>query len=519
MILMLALTVSTCSNPGTEGPSLVVFVVVDQMRADLLERYDSLYTGGFRRLLDGGYRFLSATHDHAETATAPGHATLSTGVYPSRNGIVTNDWFERTAGGWQSVYCFEDTSTHILGLPALEGRSPRNLLRGGLANWVQEADSRAVIASASRKDRAAIALAGTTKGNVYWITENEGRWVTSSFYARDYPRWVDRINRNEMPRLYGDSIWEQTMPPVARAASRADTSAYEGDGVHTFFPHRFHDEVRNADRPGALNRWAYAQTYPDAALAAFAAEALSELDLGKDGVTDFLGLSFSQVDAVGHAYGPLSREQLQNLLHLDQVLGDLMRSLDEEVGENRWVMALTADHGVFSIPEYVAAEGLPASRATAQDFSQLREVFGEFSAMEGDSEEIADSLVAALERLPFVGDAMSIVDLTTPPSADSFTVFMRNSYHPDRWIWGWGSQGSGVAFRFVEGYYPATSARGTGHGSPYYYDRHVPLVFFGKGVARGVSSDPVRTVDVAPTLAALAGIPFPSDLDGKPLLR
>jgi hypothetical protein len=139
--------------------------------------------------------------------------------------------------------------------------------------------------------------------------------------------------------------------------------------------------------------------------------------------------------------------------------------------------------------------------------------------VEGVPQAVADSLIGSLEALPFVEDALSVAELTTPPPPDSFAVLIRNSYHPDRWIGGFGSEGSGVLFRFQEAYYPDPSPHGTGHGSPYYYDRHVPLIFLGPGVSSGVSERPVKTVDVAPTLAELAGIPAPSDLDGAPIMK
>jgi len=519
ILSMLVLAVASCDLGQREPPSLVVFVSLDQVRGDLLERYDAHFTSGFRRLHDDGFRFLNATHLHSKTATAVGHATLSTGVFPARSGIVGNEWRERTTDGWSLVYSVEDTLTHILGLPAMEGRSPKNLLRGGLADWISEADSGAIIVSGSRKDRAAVTMAGKARGHVYWIPANEGRWVTSSFYADDYPGWISRLNREQMPRIFGDSIWEQNVPAVARGASRPDTSEFEGDGEHSFFPHRFHDEVRNPESPSALNRWAYSQPHPDAALGVFAQEAVQALGLGKDMSTDYLGLSFSQPDAIGHDYGPLSREQLDNLLRLDVILGDLMALLDREVGSGRWVMALTADHGVLDIPEHLAESGEEARRATREDFQRLRQAFQAFQDSDANQEENVDSLVATLESFPFVADAMTVVELSTPPAADSFVTLMRNSYHPDRWIGGFGSQGSGVVFRFEEGYYPDASPRGTGHGSPYHYDRFVPLIFFGNGVKAGVSSDPVRTVDIAPTLGELAGIPIPTDLDGRALFR
>jgi hypothetical protein len=388
-----------------------------------------------------------------------------------------------------------------------------------LADWIATADSGAKIVAASRKDRAAITLAGKTRGHVYWIPENQGLFVTSTFYAEEYPTWVDRFNREEMPRIFSDTVWEQTMPAAYRALSREDTAEYEGDGVHTSFPHRFSEEGGDPNRPGALNRWAYSKTHPDVAVGAFAKEAVRVLGLGDDEIPDYLGLSFSQADAIGHDFGPLSREQLENLLHLDQVLGDLMAFLDEQVGEGRWIMSVSADHGALTVPEYLAEQGQEADRASREDLSTLRSVFRAHREEEGDPVERADAVVAALEELSFVADAMTVVEFSSGPPADSFAVLMRNSYHPDRWLPQSGSQGSGVVLRFVEAYYPSTSARGTGHGTPYYYDRHVPLIFFGPGVDPGVSQDPVRTVDIAPTLAALADIETPPDLDGQPLFR
>ncbi len=515
----LIMTSSGCDLLQHSRPNLVVLVVVDQLRADLLDRYDSLFTGGFRRLRDDGFRFTEATHAHAKTTTCAGHGVLGTGSFPARNGIVSNDWLERTPGGWRSVYCMEDTLSHILGRPAMEGRSPANFLRDGLADWIQAADSGALIASFSRKDRAAIGLAARAKGQVYWITENQGQFVTSSYYADTYPGWVERFNLEQMPRIFGDSVWEETLSLGARSRSRRDTVAYEGDGEHTFFPHRFVDETGDLTRTGALNRWAYSQMHPDAAVGALASTAIDEMGLGADGVTDYLALSFSQTDAIGHDYGPLSREQLQNLVHVDGLLGRLMEELDEKVGDGRWVMALTADHGVMTMPEYLAEEGEPGSRTAPDDLATLRTVFARHEHREGDPLAVADELVNDLESLPFVDDAFTVAEMMSGPPADSFTVLFRNSYHPERWHWGYGSQGSGVLFRFSENVLPDSEPRGTGHGSPYYYDRHVPLIFYGAGVDRGVSDTPVRTVDIAPTLAGLAGIGVPSEIDGVILLR
>ncbi len=511
--------VSGCGRWPHPPPSLIVSVSVDQLRGDLLEHYDSLFSGGFRRLLDDGLRFPGTTHAHAKTSTAPGHTTLGTGVHPSRNGIVGNSWLERSPEGWRSVYSVEDSLSHILGFPAMEGRSPANLLRGGLADWLLEADSSAVIVSVSRKDRAAIGLAGRARGHVYWITANQGKFVTSSYYAEAYPGWVERFNLEEMPRIFGDSVWEQTLSLEAREYTRGDSASYEGDGVHTFFPHSFGEEGGDPSRPGALNRWAYGRVYPDVAVAAFAETAISELSLGLDEVPDYLALSFSQTDAIGHEFGPFSREQLENLMNLDRLLGRLMDHLDDRIGEGRWVMALSADHGAMAVPEYRVERGEPGSRPTPADLASLRDVFRAHQSREGDPLDVADTLVAELEALPFVSDAFPVAEIFSNPPPDSFSVLFRNSFHPDRWHWGYGSQGSGVLFRFIEGFYPDPSPSGTGHGTSYFYDRHVPLILLGTGINKGISELTARTVDVAPTLAFLAGIAVPEDLDGVVLVQ
>jgi hypothetical protein len=223
-LLVCLWAVSGCGRWPPKPPALIVSVSIDQLRGDLVEHYDSLFSGGFRRLLDDGYRFLGTTHAHAKTSTAPGHATLGTGVFPSRSGIVGNSWLERSPEGWRSVYSVEDSLSHILGFPAMEGRSPVNLLRGGLADWLVAEDSSAIIVSVSRKDRAAIGLAGRARGHVYWIIPNQGKFVTSSYYAEGYPGWVERFNLEDMPRIFGDSVWEQTLPLEARGHTRGDTA-------------------------------------------------------------------------------------------------------------------------------------------------------------------------------------------------------------------------------------------------------------------------------------------------------
>ena len=518
LILLITIIVSSAcgSRETTEPPRLVVMLIVDQLRGDLLDRYDSLFTGGFRRIQDEGLSFPNTTHDHARTSTAVGHATLSTGLFPSRSGIVANEWQEAVGDRWRLVYSVEDTLSGIVGLPEYEGRSPNNLFRGGLADWVSEAYPEAIVLSVSRKDRAAILMAGKTAGHVYWFVNEEGRFATSHFYRSEYPAWVSEFNAVEVPQLLGDSIWESTIPPGAEALARGDTFAFEGDGVHTAFPHRFLEEVEARD-PKALSLWA-AETTPfvDGAVLGLAVEGMRALGMGQDEVPDFLSVSLSQTDNVGHEYGPLSTEQLDNLLRLDRALGEYLSFLDDFVGEGNWVLGFSGDHGVLTMPEYLESIGEPGHRRTREERAAVRSLISASSEWEGDEDTVARRLAAELEALPFVADAMARPELEGGEPADSFTVLFRNSWHPDRLIWP--MHVAGVMIRYEEGFLPISERTTTSHGQPYYYDRHVPLILMGPGVLPGVANHSVRSVDLAPTLAWLAGVQAPADLDGVSLL-
>lgn len=514
----LSLGASACAAQvqGTpaEAPRLVVLIAVDQMRGDLLDRYAGIYTGGFRRFLDQGYRFTEASHAHAHTETAAGHATISTGVFPSRSGIVANDWSQRTAAGWRSTYSLADTLSPLLGLPGAPGRSPRNMLRTGLADWILAADPQARAVSLSAKDRAAITMAGLSKAETYWIVPSLARFVTSDHYRSEYPDWVVRFNDERMPEIVGDSVWAQTLSAEHRHLARADSADYEFDGIHTVFPHLAWEEAD--PEPPYRNAWALgAQPHMDRAVQLLAQEAVKELRLGQRDHVDYLGLSFSATDYVGHAFGPYSQEQLENLMHLDRQLGELFEFLDREVGRGRWIAGLTADHGVMTMPEHLVASGEdPNARrlVPAAVTAGLQAAVNDATGAGGSDDEIAERLARLVEERGLVAKAYTHRQLTVGEFPDTFAVFFRNSYYPGR------AAGRlsrlGVEIRY--GYnHLLRGPTGTTHGSVYWYDRYVPFLLVGAGVKPGLSHTPVYTVDLAPTLARLARIPAPPDLDGR----
>lgn len=500
------------ADPGPgEDPTLVVVLAVDQLAASLLERYEDLYTGGLRRLLDEGHGFPNATHDHANTFTAPGHVTLATGVHPSRHGIVGNEWFVRDGDEWREVYALEQLGSPLLGLPDFPGRGPENIQRGGLADWVVAADPEAKVVTVSGKDRAAIGLAATAPGHVYWLERYVGRFVTSEHYRTAMPAWVVDFNETELREIYADTLWTSIVPDGAKSRSRPDTTRFELDREHTYFPHRPSDRVDASDPIDVNNwRWTYSP-FSDRAVTAFAIRAIEEERLGQRGHLDYLGVSLTATDLVGHYYGPLSREQLDNLLRLDDELGRLFSALDDEVGEGRWVLAMSADHGVLDIPELLVEDGVDADRLNRGDRSDLLAALEGASFLSGDSQEAAK---AAVLELPFVEAAYTFDEIESAAAPDSFAVLYRNSHSDDRIVHL--ESRSGVYARLLpnrlEWGAPAAS-----HGSPYYYDRHVPLIFLGAGIRPGSSSESAATVDLAPTLARLAGLPAPDDLDGRVL--
>lgn len=505
-----ACSLSGLITPGEEKPALVVMVSVDQLRADLLTQYDSFFVGGFRRLIDEG-AYFDATHNHGDTETGPGHATLSTGVIPARSGIIANDWSERVGDRWVTVYNVQDSASGILGFISLPGRSPQNLVRTGLADWIKDADPRARIVSIGGKDRSAILMAGKAKGSVYWYHQPYARFITSRYYANVYPEWVERFNRDSIPVVL-DSVWTERSPLAARALAGPDTAKWEADTLRTFFPHRFREEASGFGNSFA--NWIGETPYVDNATLALTREAIREERLGRDGVTDFLAVGLSQTDYVGHRFGPMSREQLDNLLNVDRLLGEFFEHLDEVVGRGRWVVGLSADHGVQTAPEWNVARGKQGYRPTRAERDSLNRSIAA-AVREATPETRSAAVAAVYRRFPFIAEVYSQEEIERGTPRDSFVTLLRNSYYPGRYGTTTAAE-YGLVIRVGENVYMGGNA-GAGHGSPYIYDRMVPAIFLGAGVRPGRSSTLGRTVDFAPTLAALAGLTVPADLDGQPL--
>lgn len=521
-IVLGGLLLASCSGlaqrqRGESPVGLIVLISVDQMPQYLLERYETLYSGGLRRLLDRGHSYTRAVHDHGFTVTAPGHATLVTGMVPARHGIVYNEWYERAGEEWQYTHSVNDGNEQIVGFPHLGGRSPRKLEVPALPDWLAAADADSRVFTASGKARAAVLTAGRTQGHVYYFEDDVGRFVTSTYYRDADPEWVDRFHEDALSQFFGDSTWELTVPEAARRLARADTAEFEYRGTHTAFPHSFRREVdeEEADDPQEFYNWWDHTPELDRAILTFAEVAVNELALGRRGSVDYLALGLSQLDRVGHRFGPFSLEQLDAILRLDRALGEFFEFLDSTVGEGRYVVGLSSDHGVLPIPEYPDELGLSMRRITRDEWRTARAAAENATASSSTPAQTEAAMVEALEGIDFIADVMTLDELARGEPADSFVALYQRSYYTGRLAGSFARQG--LVARLVEGAHSSSDA--TTHGSPYSYDRHVPLIFMGPGVPAGSSDEAVRTVDLAPTLAELAGIPYPDGLDGRPLIR
>ena len=505
-VLVLLCMTSACQQTSEDAtvdtPTLAILMVVDQLRPDLLDRYDALFVGGFRRLLDEGYRFTNATHDHALTTTGPGHTTLATGVHPTRHGIVDNSWSEFIEGEWRSVYSMEDLSRPVLGYPELPGRSSANIDRRGLPDWIGDDDPRSRVVSISSKDGAAIGLAAKAVGEVYWLIDRGSGFVSSDFYHSKYPAWVTEFNATTMPLIYSDTVWESRIPPEGLSLTRPDTSSFELDGVHSAFPHLARETVDAAD-PRELNYWRSRFTpFPDRAIVSLATEAIQELQLGQRGSVDYLGIALSQTDLMGHIFGPLSREQLDNLLRLDLELDRFFSFLDEAVGPGRWVVAVSADHGVVDIPEHLVERGVDAARMTRGDHRELRAFIRSTVDGLGEDEVREDAVKAALMTWPLVAAAYTFSEVESGVQADSFQAFFARSHSRTRAVTpaAW----AGVYVRF-EPNVLVLSSNAASHGTSYYYDRHVPLIFLG-GAIRNIGVRHLHERGCVPPMTGLHGL-------------
>jgi predicted AlkP superfamily pyrophosphatase or phosphodiesterase len=508
---------------ATRPPKLVVMIVVDQMRADYLERYASELSEGLRTLMKDGAWFQRAAYPYLNTVTCAGHSTIGTGALPYRHGMVLNTWFDRATN--QSRECTADPSTTEVSYSGLTGSSdsPASLLVPTLAEQIRDRTSGRTIAI-SLKARSAIGLAGHKADAVVWFDERGG-WTTSSAFARTPPAVFQRFIDEHPVSADMGKTWERTLDPSAYKLTDDGVGERPPSGWTKTFPHPIGTPGGKADSAyfGQWERSPFADEY----LGRMAEAAIDVEKLGAGSGTDYLGVSFSSLDYVGHAFGPDSHEVQDMLVRLDRTIARLLAHLDARVGRGNYVLALASDHGVAPIPEQVPGAGRQLSRdVSAAIEAALQPIFGPgkymaFSAytdiylasgvldrLKKDA-KASSAVLAALRAMPGIAYAFRSDEISDPEvrtDQDPVKRAASLSYH----------QGRSGDLIIVPREHWILSSAATTHGTLYPYDQRVPVIFFGAGVKPGEYTGDVSPADVAPTLAALAHVTF-KKLDGQVL--
>ncbi|MEN8184672.1 MAG: alkaline phosphatase family protein [Myxococcota bacterium] len=519
-------------QPSAPGPKLVLVLAVDQLRPD---RLDTELPGGLGRLLREGRFYPDAALEHAITETCPGYATMLTGHHPSTTGLVGNRFFDLEAD--DKVYCVNDPAEEsaVLGVPK-RGRSPRNLLVSGLGDWMKQTDPASRVFTVAGKDRAAVALGGQRPNAAYWFSENDYVGFTSSRYYLDaLPGWVERFNGEALNGGFFEALpdeWEHR-PEAALRSPRADDFRGESDSLSRTSPH----PLRDGDAETFAEQL-FASPFIDDVTLAFATELVREEGLGRGPAPDLLALGLSATDIVGHRYGPFSHESADALLRLDASLDGFLKFLEAELGEGSVLVALTADHGVLPLPEWLRETG--ESQCALEDgrhglgglgFWLLWRMHWKLSPFRlprgwllfaGNQAAVKRGLLESrgveLDRAvgiarDYLARQQSIEHVWTREEIErgegEIAQLYRNSYHPQRS----GDLMVQLAPTCLISFYD----EGTTHGTPYPYDRRVPLLFWGEGVLPGAIPGPAATVDIAPTLAGRLGVATPPDLAGRVL--
>jgi predicted AlkP superfamily pyrophosphatase or phosphodiesterase len=531
LILLIALLLHALTQiQASERSKLAVIIVVDQMRADYLAHQQAHYTGGFKGLLDNGFQFTKTYHEHAVTETGVGHATIATGCYPSHHGIVGNDWWDLAKS--RSVYCAEDSGKSIVGRPGSDGRSPHNLLRPVFGDWLRHSFPQSKVLAVTGKDRSSILMAGF-EGTAYWYYPSDGAFVTSTYYQTVYPAWVDSINNRRPAASYAAGAWDRLLP-LDKYTGRDSVNA-EYDGQRTTFPHDL------AGKPNDEPKKYYGEfrytPYLDQLILQFARDLVVNEQMGADSVVDLLIIGCSAGDYIGHRYGPSSHEIQDHYLRLDGFLGSFFTFLDSSVGVNQYVVALTGDHGVLPLPEELKEKGIAARRINGDTLeAAIRRIgaavaaeikcstnvvlaagdgvilnYAEAKSAGHDEEWLRSTVCMKIMELDFVADAFTHENLASGSVVTRpYINLYRNNYLSDR--------SPDIMLRFKEHWIISNEPQGTTHGTPYVYDRHIPLIFYGAGVKAGLDTLRAASVDVTPTLSELLGITPPADIDGRSLL-
>ncbi|HTC66630.1 MAG TPA: alkaline phosphatase family protein [Candidatus Acidoferrum sp.] len=537
-------------------PKLVVILVVDQMRGDYVDKFQHQWMGGLKRLVNEGAWFHESAYPYGATETCVGHSTISTGAFPASHGMIANEWWDReqrkevtcTADASVRNIAYEGTTAPAASNPAgsapnstpnVAGDSAAKMMIPAFAEELKfQSGSGTRVVSMSLKARAAITLAGHQADSVTWWDGATGSWLTSSAFPQA-PFIAEFVKSHPVKDDYGKT-WAPLLPESAYLYDKTAFNAAPPAGYGAEFPHplRGTPESTGPDHAFYL-QWAtspYAETF----LVHMAEDAVDKLELGRGPGVDFLSVSFSSVDYVGHTFGPRSWEVQDELARLDRDLAEFFVHLDKTVGSGKYVVAFSSDHGVAPVPEDLRKTGMDAGRLNLADvknrIEQALEPFhyakpavaavdgadvyftpGTYAKLKSDPHAL-EEVISAIQSTPGIAHIYQAEELDDRPAtrnpihgAEAAGFFKSRSgdlliVPKPYWIWDYSTPGK-----------PSRNG-GTSHGTPYYYDQHVPVILMGSGIRGGKYYESATPADIAPTLATLCGITL-STHEGRTLFE
>jgi predicted AlkP superfamily pyrophosphatase or phosphodiesterase len=528
--LILFLAVIIISNlQAQDQPKLVVGIVVDQMKMEYLYRFSGDFSNdGFKRLMDNGYTYQNMHFNYMPTYTAPGHASIYTGATPATHGIVSNEWFSRTLG--REMYCTDDASVITVGDGTdEEGKmSPKNLLTTTITDELRMGTNfKGKVIGLSLKDRGAILPAGHFANWAFWYSKT-GSFISSSFYGEKLPDWVQKFNDEKHYMPYINKGWDLLKPKSTYNESLEDNNPYEGklyNSTAPVFPYDLKDMYTKNDA-GVIRSTPFGNNL----LAEFAMKAIEKEELGKDAITDFLTVSFSSTDYVGHIMGPRSMELQDTYLRLDQTIAEFLNYLDKTVGKDNYLLFLTADHGGAENVNYLKDNKYNVKSVSSKDIrNNLKEfsmkTFGAdlvlnyssfnlffnkdvIKANNLDLNVVKDAFKGYLMTQDYVKRVYTEEEILNSTGSDYFLDFIANGYDV--------TQNGDIVILDKPGYieYQGT---GTSHGTIYSYDTHVPAIFYGWHIKKGESFNKKEITQIAPTISQKIKISFPNGTEANVL--
>jgi predicted AlkP superfamily pyrophosphatase or phosphodiesterase len=533
IVLSLSSCVNNNSNNNSGGhaqivrPKLVVGIVIDQMRWDYLYRYYDRYSNdGFKRLMNDGFNCDNTFINYLPAYTGPGHTCVYTGSVPSIHGIAANDWIDNATG--ESVYCVDDPSVQLVGDASGKGSySPRNLLVTTVTDELKLATNlRSRVYGVALKDRGSVLPAGHLANAAYWYDDKTGNFTTSTYYPNKFPEWLRKFDM----RLVADSLmkqnWKLLYPASTYTQSTADANAYEGNfpGEKTSaFPHKF-DSLTQSERYGILRGTPAGNTYT----LMMAKACIDGEKLGRGSDADFLCVSLSSTDYIGHQFGPNSIEAEDTYLRLDKDLASFLHYLDEKVGQGNYLLFLTADHGAAHNASFLSDLDVPAGSTAADMLESLNKSLAAsfhqdtlvkafinyqlylnedlITAKNLDREKVKTAIRNWFYKRPEVQYVVDLESINSTALPEPIHTMVINGYYRPR---------SGqIQIIFNPGWYE-TKAYGTTHGTWQPYDTHIPLLWYGWHIPKGTVHRTIHMTDIAPTVAALLHIQMPNGCIGS----